>query len=349
MMKMNMMKMKWKAFGFSAVIALALTACGGGSSSEPAQQSSSTPVQSNASQTAGNNAAAGGDKQATPPVATERTINYLDKAFKVPAKVDNIVITGAVEAMEDALVLGVEPKGAMSFGGKFPALFAPITAKSTMIGEKTQPNLETIVGLKPQVILASTKFPAETVEKLAKIAPTFQVSHISTNWEANLRLLGELTGKQAEAEAALKKYKDDAAAAKQKLGEKLKDKKVMAVRIRSGNINVYPADVFFNPILYSDFGLTVPETIKAAKAQDVISIEKFAQENPDYVFIQFEETSNPDHPNAIKDLENNPIIKNTNAFKNNKVFVNVVDPLAEGGPAWSRINFLKVAVEKLSN
>lgn len=338
-----MKRTKLVSLGITALFAVALSACGGGQQGATNQGSAAPTQQPAATQKEADKPAA------TAPASNEpRTVNYLDKEFKVPAKVEDIIITGAMEAMEDALVLDVKPKGAISVGGQFPALFSPITGQSESIGEKTQPNLETIVKLKPQVILASTKFPAETVEKLAKIAPTFQVSHISTNWEANLRLLGELTGKQAKAEEVLKKYKTDAEAAKKQLGEKLKDKKVMAVRVRSGNIMIYPADVYFNSLLYTDLGLNAPESVKAAKAQEAISVEKFAQENPDYLFIQFADSENKDNPNALKDLENNPIIKSTNAFKNGNVFVNVVDPLAEGGPAWSRIHFLKVAAEKLS-
>jgi iron complex transport system substrate-binding protein len=267
----------------------------------------------------------------------------------VPANVERIVITGSMETMEDALVLGVEPVGAISVGGKFPDMFAAITGSAESIGEKAQPNMETILKLKPDVIFATTKFKPDVTEKLTKIAPTIPVSHISTNWEANLRLLAELTGKQDLAEQVLQEYKDDLAAAKEQLGERLKDKKVVIVRIRSGNIMIYPEDVFFNPSLYTDLGLTAPEEVKNAKAQETISLEKFSEMNPDYLFVQFSEDENKDQPKALEDLQNNPIWQSINAVKNNKVFVNVVDPLAQGGTAWSKINFLKAAVEKLSN
>ncbi|MDF2662476.1 MAG: iron-uptake system-binding protein [Paenibacillus sp.] len=329
------MRTKLASMGAIALLAVALSACGGKQadttqgSGAPAQPAATAPV-------------------AAPASNEPRTIKYLDKEYKVPAKVENIVITGALEAMEDAIVLDVKPKGAISVGGKFPPMFAAITGQSQSIGEKTQPNLETIVKLKPDVILGTSKFPAETAEKLTKIATTFPVSHISTHWEANLRLLGELTGKQAKAEEVLKQYKADTEAAKKQLGEKLKDKKVVAIRVRSGNIAIYPADVFFNPSLYTDLGLAVPEEVKAAKAQETVSVEKFAQMNPDYLFIQFSEDENTDKPTALQDLQNNPIIKSTNAFKNGKVFVNVVDPLAQGGTAWSKISFLKAAVANLS-
>ncbi|MED1948645.1 MULTISPECIES: ABC transporter substrate-binding protein [Brevibacillus] len=330
--------MKKIYLGFSiAALTLALTACGGG---KEATTNTTTPAPATT---------ATAEKPADEANKAEtRTIKYLDKEYTIPSKTERIVIAGSMESMEDSLVLNVNPVGAISVGGKFPEMFAPITGEAKSIGEKMQPNLETILSLKPDVIMGSSKFPPEVVEKLSKIAPTFPVSHISTNWEANLQLLGELTGKQADAEKALQAYKAEAEAAKAKLGESLKDKKVLAIRLRQGNINIYPDKVFFNPVLYADLGLTAPAEVKAAKAQEIISMEKFSQINPDYLFVQFSLDENKDNPKALEDLQNNPIWKSVNAVKNGNVYVNVVDPLAQGGTAWSKTQFLKAAVEKLS-
>lgn len=321
-----------------AALVIALTGCGGAKEAAPTATDSATAATGVASEKPADAA----EKKET------RTITYLDKEYTVSAKTDRIVITGSLESMEDALILGVHPLGAISVGGKFPEMFAPITSSTQSTGEKTQPNLEAILAMKPDVILGTSKFKPEVAEKLAKIATTFPVSHISTNWEANLLLLGELTGKQEEAKKILQTYKDDVEKAKELLGESLKDKKVVIVRIRQGNINLYPETVFFNPSLYTDLGLTTPAEVKAAKAQETISLEKFSEMNPDYLFVQFSEDENKDNPKALEDLQNNPIWKSINAVKNGKVFVNVVDPLAQGGTAWSKIHFLKAAVEKLS-
>lgn len=278
----------------------------------------------------------------------KKTITYLGKEYSIPGKTDNIAIAGSFEAMEDALILGVEPAGAISVNGKFPEMFSGITASAKSTGEKMQPNMEAILQLKPDIILGSSKFKPEVSENLTKIAPTIPVSHIATNWEANLMLMGQLTGKEQQAEQILQQYKKDLTVAKEKIGEGLKNKKVVVVRIRKGDIMIYPQDVYLNPILYSELGFSVPKEIKAAKAQEVLSLEKFSELNPDYLFVQFSADENKNNPKALEELENNPIWKSINAVKNNKVFTNAIDPLAQGGTAWSKINFLKVAVEKLA-
>jgi iron complex transport system substrate-binding protein len=296
-------------------------------------------------------------EQASPEASTEpseeaaagtKTVKYLDKEYVLPATTDRIVITGAVEAMEDSIVLDVNPVGAITFSGTFPPMFQSITEGTESTGEKTEPNFEKILSLKPDVIIASTKFKPEVVEQLEKIAPTIAYSHISTNWEANLQLLGELSGKQDQASKAIADYKTDLDAAKAQLGESLKGKKVLAVRVRAGEVFLYPQDVFFNPVLYSDLGLGVPAEVAASKAQEALSVEKLAEMNPDYLFIQFTEEENKETPKVLEDLQNNPILKNLDVFKNGKAFVNVVDPLAQGGTAYSKIEFLKAAVASLT-
>lgn len=330
--------------GFSIVLILAvfLTACGG-NGSEPANANNAGNSNTNQE-----TASPAPTEAAQPTENGTRTITYLGESYELPEHVEKIVITGAVEAMEDSIVLDVNPVGAISFSGKFPPLFESITKNAVSIGEKTEPNFEAILSLKPDVILGSTKFPEEVTEQLSAIAPTILYSHISTNWEDNLRLLGELSGKADEGEAAIAKYKEDLQTAQAELGDKMQDKEVVVIRLRGGKLYVYPQDVYFNPVLYEDLGFKAPEEIVAAQAQEELSVEKFAEMNPDYVFLQFSEDENKETPNALQELQSNPIINSVAAVKEGRTFLNVVDPLAQGGTAYSKIAFLEAVVSQLS-
>lgn len=334
------MKKRMMLVGVIACFMLVLAACGGGNqASQSGTDSSSTDTAQAEPKNSSNSSSA--------KAGQSREIEYLGEHYTVPEKVERIVITGAMEAMEDAAVLDVHPVGAISIGGTFPDMFAAITDKAQSIGEKQQPNFEKILELKPDVILGSTKFPTEVVENLQKIAPTILVSHISTNWDANLRLMAELTGKQAEAEHILTQYNTDTQAVKASLKEKLQGKKVAALRIRGSQVFVYPKDVYFNPVLYDEMGLEVPEQVTAAKTQEAISTEQLAEMNPDYLFLQFTISEGQDASKVYEDLKQNPIVQQIHAFKENHVYVNVVDPLMEGGPAYSRIKFVESVQQHL--
>ncbi|UKJ44622.1 ABC transporter substrate-binding protein [Lysinibacillus sp. ACHW1.5] len=329
------MKKKFLFISFIALFILILAACGEKKAVE--EESSTDTRKEDVTQT----------KEESTNENGTRTIEYLGESYEVPEKVERIVVTGAMEAMEDMVVLDVHPVGAIAIGGKFPELYASVTDKAESIGEKIKPNFEKIVELNPDVILGSTKFPEEVQSKLEKIAPTILVSHISTNWESNLNLLAELTGKQADAEKILSTYKADIEAVKSTLTEKLQDQKVAAIRIRGGQAYVYPKEVFLNAVLYGELSLAVPDEVAKAKSQEAISVEQLADMNPDYLFVQFSTDENADAPNALEDFKKNPIIQNITAFKNDQVFVNVLDPLMEGGPAYSRIKFLEAIQQNL--
>lgn len=335
-----MKKMKFM-LGLFVAMSMILSACGG--EKQGNEQVVNSEPNNNASQTVSTE-----KKEEASQSSDTKVVKYLDQEYTLPAKTERIVITGAVEAMEDAIVLEVNPVGAISFAGEFPPLFESITKDAQSVGEKTEPNFESILSLKPDVILASSKSKPETIEQLNKIATTIPYSHISTNWENNLRLLGELSGKQEQAEKEIAQYKTDLEAAKSQLGDSMKDKKVVVLRVRGGEMYIYPEAVFFNPVLYEDLGIPVPEEVKAAKAQELVSKEQFAAMNPDYLFIQFSPEENQETPKALEELQNNPIMKNTKAFKDNHVFVNVVDPLAQGGTSYSKIHFLKETVSNLT-
>ncbi|MCS1392951.1 ABC transporter substrate-binding protein [Lysinibacillus boronitolerans] len=329
------MKKKFLFISFIALFMLLLAACGEKKAVE--EESSADTTKEEVTQT----------KEESTNENGTRTLEYLGERYEVPEKVERIVVTGAMEAMEDMVVLDVHPVGAIAVGGKFPELYASVTDKAESIGEKIKPNFEKILELDPDVILGSTKFPEEVQSKLEKIAPTILVSHISTNWESNLKLLAELTGKQADAEKILSTYKADIETAKATLTEKLQDQKVAAIRIRGGQAYVYPKEVFLNAVLYGELGLAVPDEVAKAKSQEAISVEQLADMNPDYLFVQFSTDENADAPNALEDFKKNPIIQNINAFNNDQVFVNVLDPLMEGGPAYSRIKFLEAIQQNL--
>ncbi|GEN86816.1 ABC transporter substrate-binding protein [Oceanobacillus sp. FSL W8-0428] len=326
------MNKKFLSIFISIVFFIMLAACG---------QNSDSPEKDE------NKAEAGEEETAAPEENATQTIEYLGEEYTVPANVERIVITGAMEAMEDAVLLEVNPVGAVTVAGEFPEVYSSAMGNAESIGEKQEPNFEKILELQPDVILGTTKFPEEVIEKLEKIAPTILVSHISSDGEANLQLMAALAGKEEQADQILTEYQENVEAAKSTLTEQLADEKAAAVRIRGGEMFVYPEDVFFNTVLYGELGLEVPEEVQKAEAQEAISVEQLADMNPDYLFLQIPEGADGESSQIYEDIQANPILQNVEAFKNDHVYVNVVDPLLEGGPIYSRVLFLEQLRNKI--
>ncbi|MGG7178410.1 ABC transporter substrate-binding protein [Clostridium paraputrificum] len=274
------------------------------------------------------------------------TINYLGKEYSFDKKAKNVVLA-SLEGMEDAAALGVEAVGVLDVAGKVPKYLEKDFKNATLVGDKMNPNSEVILGLNPDVIIGSSKLGEEATSKLNKIAVTLPYSHISANWKDNLLALGEITGKTDVANKLISDYEEKVSKTKKELSSEYKDKNVLVIRIRRGTMYVYPADVYLNPVLYNDLGIKVPEIVTNSKAQAELTIETLSEINPDAVFLQFDNFENTDAPEALNQLLENPIFKSIEASKNNKVFVNTVDPLAQGGTAWSKVRFLDSVVDNL--
>lgn len=314
-----------------ALLALSLVACG----TDKAEESTSTT-----------NTAETSAKESQTEQAKTQTITYLGEKYELPAQVNNIV-TASLESMEDAAMLGIKPVGVLEVGGKVPAYLAADFEGTTLVGNKMEPNAEAILNLDPDVIVGTSKFPEETAEKLNKIQTMIPYSHISTNWKENLTLLAQLAGKEEDAKKIISDYEAKVADAQVKSKEQLADKQVLIIRVRGGVMYIYPAGVYLNPVLYEDLGAPVPEVVTTAKAQAELSLETLAQVNPDVIFLQFEDSENKDTPKALEDLQKNPIFTSLKAAQGNQVFVNAIEPLAQGGTAWSKVKFLDAAAEKL--
>lgn len=310
----------------AAALMLILAACG------------SNDTNSNADEK-GEEAASDGD---------EKVIEHLGEEYTIPANTDKIVIVGAIEAMEDAQVLDVKPIGASTTGGEFPEIFAStVLSDAEPIGEKTEPNVEAILELDPDVILMSTKFPEETVEKVEKVAQAIPYSHIAADWQDNLQTLAAITGKESEAEAAIEAYETHLEEAKTDFEETDMEEDILTLRVRNGDLFIYPEDVFMNAMLYGDLGFAAPDVVQAAEAQEQLPLEKLSEVDPDHIFLQYETSSNEDDDSALEELENNPIWQSLTAVKDDHVYVNVIDPILEGGPLYSREALLDATLENV--
>ncbi|OQO82976.1 Fe-bacillibactin uptake system FeuA [Enterococcus casseliflavus] len=276
----------------------------------------------------------------------EQVITYLDKDYEIIYPTQKIV-TASLEAMEDAVALGFEPLGAVTVDDGFPNYLKEHLGEDVAnVGNKFGPDVEAVTALTPDVILGSTKFDDSVTASLSKIAPTINVSHQSINWEDNLRLMGQLTGKTEDAEQKIVDYQSDLSAFK-KDHPNTPDQKAVIIRIRDGELCVYGEKVYYNPMIYGDLGFQIPEELNAIEAQTTISVEQFAKWNVDVVFVQFSDEENAGHLDFLNNLKENAIWQSTPAVNSNHVYYNIVDAGYQGGTYLSKEAFLSSASDQL--
>jgi iron complex transport system substrate-binding protein len=194
-----------------------------------------------------------------------------------------------------------------------------------IVGLETQPNLEEIAKLNPDLIIASKLRHEEVYEKLSQIAPT--VAHETVyEFKETVELIGKAMNKEDKANEILTAYDERVADFKAKVQEKMGDKwplNVALVNFREDHARIYFQS--FAGIVLNDLGFTRPEN----QQEDVWGIkltdkESITEMNADvfYIFMSDEEAIHKNY----EEWTNHPLWKNLDAVKNDQVYM--VDEVA---------------------
>lgn len=294
------------------VLMLILAACGGngannGGSGSANGSGNNKPKQENGSQQ---------------PEAPKTKIYKAENGdIEVPVNPERIV---AVTFLGDLLALGVTPVGAGSIALDNSVLLKEELSGVTSVGDVS---VEAVMGLEPDLIIVPSYLPGETVEQLVKIAPTVAIpwfGFTGTDPLEQVRTIGDLIGKEAEAEAFIARYKEKAAEAKARIAGAIgPDETVGSYSIWAKNFWVLPKgrDAGYN--LLEMFGLTSPakvneEVIATGQGKD-ISLEVLPEYAADHMFVTVYE---PDGGSErAKEVLEGSLWNSLDAVKNNHVYM----------------------------
>ncbi|RNB87634.1 iron-siderophore ABC transporter substrate-binding protein [Brevibacillus fluminis] len=230
------------------------------------------------------------------------------------------VVVLATQGVETVLALGVKPVGAVSsFTGNdfYPHVKGELEGVK-VVGTESQPNLEAIAALKPDLILG-LKFRQEKIySQLSAIAPTVFAEQPRGDWKENFTLFAEAMNKKAEGEKVIADWDKRVADFKEKAGDKLKTK-VSLVRFMPGKTRIYYKDTFAGVIL-EQLGFARPDAQNKPDFADDVTKERIPDMDGDIMFYYVYETGDNKASELEKEWTNDPLWKNLNVVKNNKVF-----------------------------
>lgn len=151
----------------------------------------------------------------------------------------------------------------------------------------TEPDLEAINALKPDLILGSKFRQEKFYDELAAIAPTVFTEKVGITWKENFLFDGAALGKEQQAKDLLAAYETRAREFGGKLGDAA-TRKVSIVRFMPTEIRVYGPDSF-SGIVIGDTGLGRPErqqlTGKEDRRMDRVSPERVGEVDGDVIFV----------------------------------------------------------------
>jgi iron complex transport system substrate-binding protein len=245
------------------------------------------------------------------------------------------VTTLSAITLNNALLLGIKPIGSTYFLDNHTLL---IDNEIEFLG-RSQPNLEKLSLLKPDLILGWENIDKTIYPALSKIAPTVLGKWKGPlDWIKYFDFVAQALGKDKEAEEAWKNYYRKVQILKIALGNRYRNQKISFVHIFGSNRGI-ESDVnnSFAGTVLSAVGLERPmaQNIDAPYGQLSISEEELDKADGDVLFVSIF-TDNAQE--TFENIRKRPLWNQLNAVRKNRVYL--VDPLIWSGASLPAANAL---------
>ncbi|MDU8671449.1 ABC transporter substrate-binding protein [Paenibacillus polymyxa] len=297
--------------GFAVFLMVVLAACGNAASSNQTNEKSGTDALNGQSKS----------------VATREYVDATGKKISIPANPQRVVTTQYLDAM---LALGVKPVGAASHVLEGDYLKGKIDGIAD-IGNPT--NVEKVLELQPDLIIATEDTSPEVREQLEKIAPTVAVSFGDGDVFKQLRDVAAVLGKDKEADQWIASFDKKAEEGRKKMAGKFKKDETITIYMTYGKdvLRVYGARNVGH-VIYRSLELNPPEYIRQKLAKDPkynfvydsISMEKLPELSGDRIIMLVYDEATKD--GMLKEIEQSALWRNLPAVKNHKVYFIKADP-----------------------
>lgn len=227
----------------------------------------------------------------------------------------------------DALAqVGVNPVG-VADDNKVDRILPQVREKIAAwqsVGTRSQPSLEVIASLKPDLIIADPSRHTAVFEELKKIAPTVMFDSRHESYQENLETaqkIGDLVGKSAEMKAKINEHNDYIANIAKNLG--VQGKKASFGTSREDKFNIQNDNGYVGSFL-TTLGFA-PTKLNSDQAFVEINLEQLVMEKPEYLFIAHYRDES-----IARKWEAEPLWKAIPAVKANHVYSVDADMWARG-------------------
>ncbi|ELI5719278.1 ABC transporter substrate-binding protein [Vibrio fluvialis] len=154
------------------------------------------------------------------------------------------------------------------------------------VGTRSQPSLEVIASLKPDLIIADVDRHSAVYRDLSKIAPTLLLPSRRETYEDNLKsaaIIGKVIGKEAEMQQRLAQHHQLMDHYAAQLSD-LNNQTVQFGVARENDFYAHSAESYAGGVIHA-LGLAAPTGLKNEKASRQISLEQLLALNPNYLVV----------------------------------------------------------------
>lgn len=238
------------------------------------------------------------------------------------------IVTLYQGATDSAVALGLTPIGVVDAWLEKPMYqyLRNELASAEHVGLETQPNLEKIAWLRPDLVIASDFRHGRIAPLLDAIAPTVSANTVF-DFKTTLTMVANATGREAKADQLLQRWDARVADFRQQITAQLGSRwpqKVAVVRFKSDHVRIYTSG--FAGSILNELGFEQPDTLQTQGwGMKLSSTENIPVLDADVMFVLLE----PDDPAIEANYRHwatHPLWQQLTAVQNEHVFE--VDPVS---------------------
>lgn len=238
----------------------------------------------------------------------------------VPVNPERLVVLGS-PTMVNAITLGLTPVGAIRYYEDVPQYLQGKIEDIELVGDDDQPNLEKILSLRPDLIIAMNDWSLP-YGQMSQIAPTVVDDWQGyASWKEHFNFVAEVLGKTIEAQQAWASYEQRVQELRAALGDRYQDAEISVFRVCC---NVLASDVknSFSGIILNDVGLRRPPGQNKAEGGGlVIFPEELMTESIDGDIMFAIVDTDADSQEIFEQVQQEPLWQKLVAVKKDQVYV----------------------------
>ncbi|WP_249436033.1 iron-siderophore ABC transporter substrate-binding protein [Paenibacillus sp. Marseille-Q4541] len=278
-----------------------------------------TACASNGGNTTTGNSETGQPDKETPVVET-RTIDHAMGKTDITGTPQRIVVL-TTQGTETLLELGIKPVGAVQswIGDPWYDHIKGQMDGVEVVGDETQPNMELIASLQPDLILGTKVRQEKIYDQLSAIAPTVFTENLGDSMIDNFKLFASALNLESEGEQVLAdfdKLVEDTAA---RIGDKAKAE-VSLARFQAGQARVYYLQNFAG-VVFDKLGIARTEAQQKEEFAEEITKEQIGILDGDVLFYFASDRSGETAASdTAKEWLADPIAQNMKVNQNGQVY-----------------------------
>jgi iron complex transport system substrate-binding protein len=248
------------------------------------------------------------------------TIEHAMGSTTVPEEPQRIIVLDS-DKLDTVCALGLQDRlvGTITLDSGQPSYLGPTIKNVPSVGKISEPDLEKIASLHPDLILGSKFRTPDLYPQLSQIAPTVFTELVGLTWQDNFLLDASALRRADQGKELLQQLKDDAAAAGQEVDGAAADASI--VRFIRTAIRIYGPTSFSGSVLELA-GISRPEFQQLNGAEDrrfaEISAEELPKADGKIIYV----TAYGPEAGAEQDrMLSDPLWQTLNGVKSGRVFL----------------------------